>query len=73
MGLQVIQAGLAAYAVPLTDYEHHWGLSANQANPVIDYLGRPVRRDEALAENRRRFVEKWAGLLEGLAGRGRPG
>ena len=27
MGLQVIQAGLACYSVPVTGFDHHWGVS----------------------------------------------
>ena len=34
MGLQVFQAGLACYVVPVTDYDHHWGVSpVTEINP----------------------------------------
>jgi GT2 family glycosyltransferase len=59
MGLQVIQAELACYAVPVSDFDHHWGVSAARDNRVISYFGREVRRNEVLAGNREKFLAKW--------------
>jgi GT2 family glycosyltransferase len=66
MGLQVMQAGLACYAVPATDFEHHWGVSqAASGNSHINYFGRQLHRDDILAENRKKFIEKWGRLIYG--------
>jgi len=59
LGLQVIKAGLASYAVPVSDFEHDWGISASTENSKICYFGRTVLRDDILLENRRKFQEKW--------------
>jgi len=61
MGLQVIQAELACYAVPVTDFEHHWGLSQAKENTKITYFGHEVFRDDILLENRQKFLAKWFG------------
>lgn len=58
MGIQVMQSGLACYAVPVVDFEHHWGVSKGSEMP-INYFGRDITRDEALLENRNRFIKKW--------------
>jgi hypothetical protein len=58
MGLQVIKAGLACYAVPVKDFEHHWGASHDE-NLSVNYLGREVSRKEIMTKNRERFVAKW--------------
>ncbi len=63
MGLQVIQAGLASYAVPVTDFEHCWGVSRASGDARIKYFGKDLRRDDILVENRRKFVEKWGAFL----------
>lgn len=59
MGLQVIQAGLACYAVPVTDFEHDWGISQSKENNKINYFGREVYRNDILLENREKFIAKW--------------
>jgi GT2 family glycosyltransferase len=61
MGLQVLQAGLAAYAVPVTEYEHHWGITSSRQNAKINYFGRDVFRDDVIIENRKNFLAKWFG------------
>ena len=61
MGLQVIKAGQAAYAVPVTEYEHHWGITSSQENSKINYFGREVYRDDVIIENRKKFLLKWFG------------
>jgi GT2 family glycosyltransferase len=59
MGLQVIQAELACYAVPVTGFEHHWGISGSNENARISYFGRDVFRNDVLEANRRQFLDKW--------------
>jgi GT2 family glycosyltransferase len=59
MGLQVLRAGLASYAVPVTGFDHHWGVSQADERKVINYFGRELSRGDILAENRKRFIEKW--------------
>ncbi len=63
MGLQIMQAGLACYAVPATGFEHHWGVSQARENSRINYFGREVYRDDILQENRKKFIEKWGSLI----------
>lgn len=65
IGLQIMKAGLACYVVPVTDYDHHWGVSANSGDQTIHYFGREWKRDQILNENSKKFIEKWAPLLEG--------
>jgi GT2 family glycosyltransferase len=59
MGLQVIQAELACYAVPAAGFDHHWGVSGAHENTPISYFGRRVYRNDVLAANRIRFLKKW--------------
>ena len=59
MGLQVIQAELACYAVPVTDFEHDWGISQAKENAKINYFGRELFRNDILLENRKKFLAKW--------------
>jgi GT2 family glycosyltransferase len=61
MGLQVIQAELACYAVPVGEFDHHWGVSGASENTCITYFGREVSRSEALSRNRKSFIRKWFG------------
>ncbi|ODS33886.1 MAG: Glycosyl transferase family 2 [Candidatus Scalindua rubra] len=58
MGLQIIQAGLACYAVPVKDFEHHWGASQDE-NLSVNYFGKEITRAEIMSKNRERFVAKW--------------
>ncbi len=58
MGLQVMQAGLASYIVPVNDFEHHWGAS-DKEDLSVNYFGREVTREEILATNKERFIAKW--------------
>jgi GT2 family glycosyltransferase len=64
MALQVMRVQLACYAVPVTDFEHDWGVSENHQNPEIVYFGRSLRRNDILLANRRRFRQKWFPELE---------
>ena len=66
MGLQVIQAGLACYTVPVQGFEHHWGVSAAKGDRIINYFGREVILGQVYAENRRKFQEKWGELFNRL-------
>jgi len=61
MGLQVLQAELACYAVPVTDFNHEWGISQSRENNKINYFGREVYRNDVLLQNRRKFLNKWYG------------
>src|SRR4030042_6289244 len=44
MGLQVMRAGLACYAVPVVDFEHQWGMSQEKGDRKINYFGRVLQR-----------------------------
>jgi hypothetical protein len=59
MGMQVMQAGLACYAVPVIDFEHHWGLSQATGDVFIEYFGRKLSRNDVLNENMGKFIAKW--------------
>ena len=65
MGLQVMQAGLACYAVPVRDFEHHWGLSQATGDVHVEYFGRKLKRDDILKENRKKFIAKWFAPVAG--------
>ena len=69
MGLQVAQAGLACYAVPVTDFEHLPGMSRYPGNHAIHCLGRAVLRDQALTQSRKKFVAKWPQFCGGKESR----
>ena len=62
MGLQVIQAGLACYAVPVKDFEHHWGAS-HEENLSVNYFGRKMSREDILPKNRDKFIAKWKNVI----------
>jgi GT2 family glycosyltransferase len=59
MGLQVMLAGLSCYAVPVTDFDHQWGISRADDDPLIDYFGRAMRRSDVRKANRSKFIFKW--------------
>ena len=61
IGMQVLQAELACYAVPVTDFEHDWGISQSTENNKIYYFGREVYRNDILLANREKFLSKWFG------------
>ena len=61
IGLQAVQANLACWTVPVVDFEHIWGISGSAPDKRIDYFGRPVTRNSILAENQRKFLDKWFG------------
>jgi GT2 family glycosyltransferase len=64
MGLQVMQAGLACYAVPVDGFEHIWGVSKAGDETTINYFGRELRRRDILLMNRQRFADKWRGIVD---------
>ena len=59
MGMQVLNAGLACYVVPVQDFEHEWGISGDQENTAINYMGRIVYRNDIIEQNKAKFLEKW--------------
>lgn len=59
MGLQVMHAGLHSYAVPVTDFDHHWGISQADEDPIINYFGRALLRSDIRHTNRNKFISKW--------------
>jgi GT2 family glycosyltransferase len=63
IGLQVMRAGLACYAVPVAGFEHHWGMSQEKKNKKISYFGRELSRNDILTENRSKFINKWFPVL----------
>jgi SAM-dependent methyltransferase len=63
IGLQAIQAGLSCYAVPVKDFEHIWGVSANP-DLCINYFGRTLHRNIIHLQNREKFELKWYPVLE---------
>ena len=64
IGIQVMKAGLACYAVPVVDFDHEWGISGPCQDRPIDYFGRRVYRNELLMANRKKFLAKWFGNPE---------
>ena len=59
MGLQVMHAGLHSYAVPVAGFDHHWGISQADEDPIINYFGRALRRSDIRHANKNKFIEKW--------------
>jgi SAM-dependent methyltransferase len=72
MGLQLKRAGLACYAVPVTDFEHHWGISQSEGDTPIHYFGRTLYRNDILLANREKFVQKWRRVIDGADASVRP-
>ncbi|ODS33881.1 MAG: hypothetical protein SCARUB_00952 [Candidatus Scalindua rubra] len=58
MGLQVMQAKLKCYAVPVKDFDHKWGASQDE-NLSVNYFGREITRAEIMTKNKEQFVAKW--------------
>ncbi len=61
MGMQVMKAGLACYAVPVVDFDHQWGISGCRENLPIQYFGKTVYRNHLIEANRQKFMQKWFG------------
>jgi GT2 family glycosyltransferase len=68
IGLQAFQAGLSLYTVPVTEYEHQWGISSAPSDTLVHYFGRPLKRGDILKANRKKFMEKWGGVVNFQAG-----
>ena len=62
MGLQIMQTGLACYAVPVKDFEHHWGAS-HDVKLSVNYFGRKMSREDILPKNREKFIAKWQNVI----------
>ncbi len=62
MGLQVMHTGLACYAVPINDFEHHWGASHDE-DLSVNYFGKNIARKEIMQNNRENFVSKWNNVI----------
>lgn len=67
MGLQIRKAGLKCYAVPVTEFEHHWGIS-HRAGATVNYFGREMKLSEIREKNRKALVEKWQPIFPELFG-----
>jgi GT2 family glycosyltransferase len=59
MGLQIRHAGMACYAVPVTEFEHSHGLSQAGPNSKLNYFGKPISLDEIRRSNAAKFIDKW--------------
>jgi hypothetical protein len=59
LGMQVLEAGMACYAVPVDGFDHEWGISQETENRKINYFGRDVFRNDILVDNRKKFLAKW--------------
>jgi len=62
IGLQVMQADMACYVVPVRDFEHHWGVSQDK-DLTINYFGRVMTRKDIFPKNKKYFTEKWHNVI----------
>lgn len=58
IGLQIRQAGLKSYIVPVTGYDHHWS-GTIRALREIEYYEKSETAGDILLRNRRLFLNKW--------------
>lgn len=58
IGLQIRQAGLKSYIVPVTGYDHHWS-GTIRALREIGYYEKSETAGDILLRNRRLFLNKW--------------
>lgn len=63
MGLQIMQEKLSLYAVPVLEFDHHWGMSMEKDEREIVYFGRTIKRGDVMIANRKKFIEKWRHLI----------
>ena len=63
LGLQIKQAGLAAYIIPTSAYDHHWSGSIRALREIGSY-GRSETAGEILLRNRQLFLNKWRHLAD---------
>jgi SAM-dependent methyltransferase len=66
IGLQLMQAGLACYAVPVMDFDHHWGVSQDK-DLTVNYFGREMTREDIFPKNKKYFTEKWHNVISDVA------
>ncbi|HIJ59987.1 MAG TPA: glycosyltransferase [Nitrospirae bacterium] len=59
MGMQVLLERQSLYAVPVIEFDHHWGMSQERDDREIVYFGKTVKRGDVMIENRKKFVLKW--------------
>lgn len=57
-GLQLKRAGYKSYVVPVTGYQHQWGISSN-LRKTVRYYDQEEPACEILARNRIHFWRKW--------------
>lgn len=63
LGFQIKLAGLRAYIVPTTAYDHHWSGSIRALREIASY-GRSETAGEILLRNRLLFLNKWRYIAE---------
>lgn len=63
IGLQIKQAGLKKYIVPVTEYDHHWS-GTIRALREIEYYEKSETAGEIVTRNRRLFLNKWHAIAE---------
>lgn len=61
IGLQCKLAGLAAYIVPITDYDHTWSGSI-RSYEKIKFYDEEKTPQEIHSENKVKFLKKWRGI-----------
>lgn len=66
IALQVMSRGFSLYTVPAIEFDHEWGVSRSGDDTVINFLGKSKTKREILIENRKRFLTKWADLINNL-------
>ncbi len=66
IGLQVMQAGLVCYVVPVKDFEHHWGASQDK-DLSVNYFGRKMSRGDIFPRNKKYFTTKWHNVISNTA------
>lgn len=63
LGLQVKQAGLRSYVIPVTGYDHHWS-GTIRALRQIEYYANAETAGDILKRNRQYFLAKWRSIAE---------
>jgi tetratricopeptide (TPR) repeat protein len=63
IGLQIKQAGLKNYIVPVTEYEHHWS-GTIRALREIEFYEKAETAGEILLRNRQTILNKWRAIAE---------
>ncbi len=68
IGLQIKQAGLKNYIVPVTGYDHHWS-GTIRALREIEFYEKSETAGEVLLRNRRLFLNKWHAIAGRCSGK----